>query len=167
MNMMLKSVAASAALLLAACAATPPTAPAKVVVIPTGWDAAYDKYYLAPAIRVGDTVILSGVPAARGDTYDEKVRGMFERVKSVLAAAGCDMSDVVEIDTYHSTPKDTAAFRQEFDEFLKIHHEYFPDRYPAWTAIGTTALLANGAVLEMRVTAVAGSGRKTEIHRQS
>lgn len=167
MNTKLKILAAAAALLLGGCATTQTTTPAKVVVIPTGWDAAYDKYYLAPAIRVGDTVVLSGVPAARGDTYDEKVRGMFERVKSVLAAAGCDMSDVVEIDTYHSTAKDTATFRQEFDAFLKIHHEYFPDRYPAWTAIGTTALLANGAVVEMRVTAVAGAGRKTEIHRQS
>ena len=92
---------------------------------------------------------------------------MFERLKGTLAAAGAELSDVVEIDTFHAQPKDTASFDEEFTRFAKIHHEYFPDHYPAWTAVGTTALLAEGAVVEMRVTAIVGSGKSVEHKRAS
>lgn len=155
---------APAILLLAGCAAAPP-APHQVIVIPAGADAAYDQYHYAPALRVGDTVIVSGIPAARGASYEEKVRNMFERLKKTLAAAGADLSDVVEIDTYHATVHDTPAFQKEFAEFLRVHQEYFGDRRPAWTAVGTTALLADGAVLEMRAVAVVGSGHDAEVKR--
>ena len=131
---------------------------AKTIVVPEGQDPNYDEYHYAPAIRVGDMVIVSGIPAARGDTYEAKVRNMFERLKKTLAAAGAGMSDVVELQSFHATVG-TEAFQKEFAELEKIHHEYFPDAYPAWTAVGTTALLAPGAVLELRALAIVGSGK--------
>ena len=150
--------------LLAACATNPPAAH-QTIVVPAGFERAYDSYHYAPVLRVGDTVIVSGLPAAKGATYEEKVRNMFERLKIFLAAAGAELSDVVEIDTFHAQARDTASFNEEFARFAKIHQEYFPGHYPAWTAVGTTALLAEGAVVEMRVTAVVGSGRSFEIRR--
>jgi hypothetical protein len=65
----------------------------------------------------------------------------------------------------HCLLRDTETFRKEFAELQRIHHEYFPSGYPAWTAVGTTALLAPGAVLEMRVVAIAGAGKNTEVKR--
>ena len=131
---------------------------AKAIVVPEGQDRNYDEYHFAPAIRVGDLVIVSGIPAAKGDTYQAKVRNMFERLKKTLAAAGAEMSDVVELQSFHMSAG-TEAFQKEFAELEKIHHEYFPEAYPAWTAVGTTALLAPGAVLEMRALAVIGAGK--------
>jgi enamine deaminase RidA (YjgF/YER057c/UK114 family) len=110
-------------------------------------------------------VIVSGIPAARGDTYEAKVRNMFERLKRTLAAAGADLTDVIELTTFHANARDTETFQKEFAEFSRIHHEYFPSGYPAWTAVGTTALLAPGAALEMRVVAVIGAGKRTEVKR--
>lgn len=154
-------VAAPLALALAACA----TAPGKTVVIPPGADRAYDDYHYAPAVRVGDTVIVSGIPSGPGATYDEQVKTLFERLKRTLEAAGASLADVVEITTYHAKVTDSASFQQEFERFLAVHQVYFPEGYPAWTAVGTTALLAPGAAVEMKVVAVVGSGKRLTVQR--
>ena len=155
-------IALTPSLLLAACA----TPPAKTIVIPPGNDAAYDTWHYAPAVRIGDTVIVSGIPAGPGDTYEARVRRMFERLRQTLEAAGASMSDVVEITTFHREPKDTKSFDEEFARFQPIHHEFFGDStYPAWTAVGTTALLAEGAPVEMRAVAVVGSGKGAKVQR--
>lgn len=129
--------------------------------------AAYHNWHYTPAVKVGDMVILSGIPAGPGDTYEAKVRAMFERAREQLEAAGASLADVVEIVTYHAEATDSESFRAEFARFAPIHHEYFPAHYPAWTAVGTTALLAPGAPVEMRVVAMIGSGRnpKADIPR--
>lgn len=162
MRSLRSSIALIPLLLLAACA----TPPAKTIVIPPGNDAAYDMWHYAPAVRVGDTVIVSGIPAGPGDTYEARVRRMFERLKLTLEAAGASMSDVVEITTFHREPKDTKSFDEEFARFQPIHDEFFRDStYPAWTAVGTTALLADGAPVEMRAVAVIGSGKGATVQR--
>ncbi|MBI3714393.1 MAG: hypothetical protein HY255_00155, partial [Betaproteobacteria bacterium] len=66
-------------------------APAKTIIIPDKRDVEYDSYHYAPAIRVGDTVILSGIPAGGPGTYQEQIRRMFRRVASTLEAAGAGM----------------------------------------------------------------------------
>lgn len=154
------------ALSASGCATNPiPPAPAKTVVIPSRFDPAYDDYHYAPAVRVGDTVIVSGIPAGPGGDYDARIRSMFERLKTTLEAAGATLDDVVEIDTFHVEPKDTPSFEAEFRRFLAIHKEYFTAGYPAWTAVGTTALLAQGAPVEMRAVAVVGSGERLAVQR--
>jgi enamine deaminase RidA (YjgF/YER057c/UK114 family) len=142
-----------------------PEGPARTIVVPAGSERAYDNWHYAPAVRVGDTVIVSGIPAGGADTYEGKIRNMFERTRKVLAAAGAEMADVVEIQTFHREARDTETFQKEFAEFLKVHQEFFPANYPAWTAVGTTALLAANAPVEMRVLAVIGSGKRTQVER--
>ena len=155
----------AACFVLLASAASIPAAVAgqasRTVVIPAGWDAAYDKYHYAPAIRVGDMVFVSGIPADQGATYEEKIHHLFEDLKNTLHAAGAQMEDVVEIDTFHSEVKDTAEFDAEFKTFTSVYNGYFPKGYPAWTAVGTTALLSPGAPVEMRAVAIIGSGRES------
>lgn len=164
MNSGLRLQATLLILTLSGCASQT-AVPMKTIYIPAGAEAIYDKYRYAPAIRTGDMVILSGIPASGPGSYEDKVRRMFERVKSTLALAGGDMSDIVEITTFHSGPKDTAAFDDEFARFLQIHAEYFPKgKYPAWTAIGNAVLLSPGAVVEMRVVAIIGSGAHFQVN---
>ena len=153
-------------LALAGCASAPPSG--KTVYVLAGKEDWYNKYHYAPALRAGDTLILSGIAAAGDGSYDDKVRRMFERMKAELALAGLTSADVVEVTTFHTVPKDTSAFDDEFDHFLKIHDEYFPaGNYPAWTAIGGIVLLAPGAVVEMRVVAVAGAGKSLKVDYES
>ncbi|HZH43481.1 MAG TPA: Rid family hydrolase [Lysobacter sp.] len=150
----------AAALAVIAAPASAQDAPTREHFAPRGLEAAYHDWHYTPVVKVGDTVIVSGIPAARGDTYEAKVRWMFEELKRHLATAGATMADVVELTSFHATPKDSAQFREEFAKFAPIHHEYFPDHYPAWSAVGTSALLANGAPVELRAVAVIGSGQR-------
>ena len=109
--------------------------------------------------RVGETVIVSGIPASGEGSYEEKIRRMYQRAQELLEAAGATIDDVVELTTFHAEPKDPAAFRQEFERYMPIHREFFGQHRPAWTAVGTTALLSPTAVVEMKIHAVVGSGK--------
>jgi enamine deaminase RidA (YjgF/YER057c/UK114 family) len=137
--------------------------PTREHLAPAGWEGSYHEFHYTPVVKVGDMVIVSGIPAMRGDSYEAKVRWMFEQLQAHLHSAGAALADVVELTSFHAGPQDTAAFRTEFEQFAKIHHEYFPDHYPAWTAVGTTALLAAGAPVEMRVVAMIGSGKAPKV----
>lgn len=147
---------ACAALSGSASAAGAP--PSREHFAPPGWEGSYHRWHYSPVVKVRDMVIVSGIPAACGDTYEAKVRWMFEQLRAHLASAGATFADVVELTSFHAGPKTTAEFEAEFARFAPIHHEYFPDHYPAWTAVGTTALLAEGAPVELRVVAIVGSG---------
>jgi enamine deaminase RidA (YjgF/YER057c/UK114 family) len=148
---------------LSGCSAPQP--PAKIAILPPGRERNYDEYHFAPAVRVGDLVIVSGIPAAVGDSYEEKIAWMFERLKATLEASGATLDDVVEITTFHRDPKDTQTFQQEFDRFLAVHRTYFRNGYPAWTAVGATALLSPSAPVEMRAVAIIGAGRGARVQR--
>ena len=135
---------------------------AREIHVPAGWECAYEFGY-APVLRVGDRVIISGVPNGGPGSYEERTRRMYERARELLAAAGADFSDVVEVLTFHRAPADTAEFRAEFDKYMPIHKEFFGDHRPAWTAVGTTVLLSGSADVEMRLEAVAGSGAASRV----
>ena len=149
----------TALLLAAALPATAADPPSREHFAPRGMEASYHAWHYSPVVKVGDTVTVSGIPAGRGDTYEAKVRNMFEALKAHLATAGATLADVVEITTFHAGPTDAQAFGAEFEKFAPIHHEYFPDHYPAWSAVAVSALLQPGAPVEMRAVAVIGSGR--------
>ncbi|MBL8514150.1 MAG: hypothetical protein JNJ55_09200, partial [Betaproteobacteria bacterium] len=75
------------------------------------------------------------------------------------------MADVIEIQTFHVNAKNSEDFNKEFVEFLEVHKEFFTENYPAWTAIGNAALLAPGAVVEMRVEAMIGAGKNARVEK--
>jgi enamine deaminase RidA (YjgF/YER057c/UK114 family) len=62
-----------------------------------------------------------------------------------------EMDEVVSMTTYHVDIADLEGFRAIKDEF--IHPPY-----PAWTAVGVTALAAPEMLIEIAVVAIAGSG---------
>jgi enamine deaminase RidA (YjgF/YER057c/UK114 family) len=164
-----RALIAAAVLAVTLVLAAPPNAAAgsdveRTIHVPEGWEGAYDFGY-APVVRVGDMVIVSGVPAGGDGRYEEKVRGMYRRVEELLAAAGASIDDVVELTTFHTTPRDSQQFWEEFERYMPIHREFFGEHRPAWTAVGTTVLLSGSASVEMRVVAVAGSGAASRVVR--
>lgn len=146
-------------LLIAAPAAAQTPSPTREHLAAPGHEAAYHEWHYSPVVKVGDTVTVSGIPAAGPGTYEEKVRRMFVALGRELEQAGASYADVVELTSFHVGPTDPTSFQAEFARFAPIHHEFFPAHYPAWTAVGTTALLAPGAVVELRAVAVIGSGK--------
>jgi len=104
----------------------------------------------ADAVVSNGIVYLSGVPAylAPGEKDAEKayVRA-FEDLGKTLKRAGVSFDDVVSMTTYHTDP---AA---QLETFAKVKARYIKSPPPAWSAIGTTALLQPGALVEITLVA--------------
>lgn len=88
----------------------------------------------SPAIRSGDLVFVSGQASVdeRGaivsGTFAEEMRRSMENLRTVLAAAGCGMDDVVQVRAY----VDDAAHLAEYNE---LYREYFSEPLPARTTL--------------------------------
>ncbi|MBX3510569.1 MAG: hypothetical protein KF700_05160 [Hyphomonadaceae bacterium] len=140
------------AALLAACAAQAQTPAPVEHITPPGWERARDDYHYTPAVRAGDFVFVSGVPAGRApgeESDDPGYDRAFRAIAGLLAAAGADWSDVVEMTTYHTD------LPSQFAAFSAVKDRYVSAPYPAWTAIDIDRLLPDGASVEIRVTAYA------------
>lgn len=156
--LLLSTLAAS--LLLAACAnPARRDAAGQLIVIPPGHERAYRDYHYAPAVRVGEHVFVSGIPSGGPGSEAERLERMLQRLKSVLEASGATLADVVEVTTYHTNVATAQEFQAAFARFLKVHSAHFTGHYPAWSAVGVTALLSPGAEIELSARAIVGSGR--------
>jgi enamine deaminase RidA (YjgF/YER057c/UK114 family) len=126
----------------------------KKSIIPSDVSAKYDKWHFSPAVESGGFVFVSGCTGTRPDGTNskdikEQFRQAFRAVEMSLIEAEVTLSDVVEIVTYHVGLKD------HFRDFVLIKDEFIKEPYPAWTAIGVSELAADGAVIEIKVTAKA------------
>jgi enamine deaminase RidA (YjgF/YER057c/UK114 family) len=128
----------------------------RTLINPPGSEPLYDNFHFSAAVRVGDTIWVSGqtgldatMRPAKGMTAQARLA--FEGVKRALAAGGASLGDVVELTTFH------IDLRGELAEFTAVKDEYFPSDYPAWTAVGVTQLAAEALRVEIRAVAVVGS----------
>ncbi|NUO77040.1 MAG: RidA family protein [Lysobacter sp.] len=142
-----------------AASQSPADAPTRVHLAPAGWEGSYHDIHYTPVLRIGDRVIVSGIPASEGADDEAKIRWAFQQLEAHLKRAGATLEDVVELNSFH-VAQDHEEFRRRVEPVLKVHREFFKDHYPAWTAVGTTALFSKGAPMEIRAEAVIGSGRR-------
>ncbi|TFH42576.1 MAG: RidA family protein [Lysobacterales bacterium] len=105
------------------------------------------------AIRVGDTVYLSGFVGAYpgskrlGETVEKQVRLIFENAQEALEAHGARLSDVVRMTMYFTDRDGTWPILD------KVRREIFSDQPPTSTGVGVTKLDLD-AVLEIEMIAV-------------
>lgn len=100
------------------------------------------------AVIHGDTVWLSGVVATPQEG-DEGMKPAFHRAFAQLGRTlerlGADWEDVLEVQTFHT---DMAA---QIYEFADVKNEYIKAPFPAWTAIGVSALYEPEALVEIKL----------------
>lgn len=128
----------------------------KQLVNPPGTEDIYRTRHFSQAIRVGNTVWVSGQVGRdengnMADTIEKQCRLAFQRLEAVLAEAGGSLTDVVELVTFHTSMEDFPVFRQ-------VKSEFFTEQYPAWTAVGVSELALPEFLVEIKATAVIGSG---------
>lgn len=111
---------------------------------------------LTPALRVGDTVYVSGqVPVdaqgriVGGDVGAQTVQ-VLENLERQLKAAGATRADVVK------TLVILTDVKRDFASMNAVYAEFFPDPMPARSTIG--AELAIDALVEIEAVAIIGSG---------
>ena len=119
----------------------------KQIIIPAGMQGAYDHMHFAPAVKVGDTVYVSG---QAGIKADGKVA---EKIALVLEAAGGTINDIVELESFH-----VGDMVADTPTIFKVKDQYLTRDYPAWSAFGVTMLAVPGLLVEIKAVAVIGSG---------
>jgi reactive intermediate/imine deaminase len=107
------------------------------------------------AVRAGGLIFLAGQTpvdenaqlVGEGDIRAQ-TRQVFENMKTVLANAGSSLDDLVEVVSYNTNMADLMAVAE-------VKAEYLTKDFPAWTAIGVTALAFPGQLIEIKAVAVA------------
>lgn len=123
-------------------------------IIPAGMEAVYEKIGYAPAIKVGDTVYLSGQIGRDAamqlvEDRDAQIVQAFENLKRVLEAAGASLADVVDLTSFHTDMRDLPLFMQVRDRYFHAHPR------SAWTAVGAHMLGGSpGYIVEIKAVAV-------------
>lgn len=119
-------------------------------------------YKFSPAVRAGDYIFFSGVVAgARDDkpldrdAYKDQVRRAFAALGRTLKAAGAGFEDVAKIRTFHvfDSPLITIPKQDQVLAIAEVKGEFIPEPHPAWTAVGTTALLPDRGLVEIEIVA--------------
>lgn len=121
-------------------------------IVPDSMKIISERFHYSPGVLAGNVLYLAGQVGRNDDlsvimdTEAQYVRA-FENVGTVLAAAGGSFADIVDLVTYHTEMRDLALF-------MEVKGRYFTKDFPAWTAIGTTALAMPGLSVEIKATAI-------------
>lgn len=171
----MKRLVATIAALLTGCAEAPqpvelpppgtrviPTIDGAVYIADEDFQQDYDADGYAPVRRVGDLVYISGVIVRRRDgegndvtAFKNQVRRAFRRLNLELKAAGLGFENVAMVNTFHvwSSPNFAGARDEQFKAFAEAKNEFMRPPYAAWTAVGTTGLLSDSAIVEIQLVA--------------
>ena len=106
---------------------------------------------LSPAVRFGELVFVAGqtgrhpATGAVGKDVREQTRFALERIKTILAAAGTSLDNVLTVTTHLVKREDLADYNEEYGK-------YFPADKPARTTVEVT-LNSPELLVEITVTA--------------
>lgn len=106
--------------------------------------------FLSNAVRVGNTLYLSGQLGLRGERgIQPETRATMESIKSILEANGGTMDDVVKCTVF-------LADFAEWGAMNEIYAPYFPKHRPARSAVAVNGMAGNARV-EIECMAVIGA----------
>ena len=122
-------------------------------IIPAGMEAIYRDIGYAPAVRVDNTLYISGQIGRDAqmrlvEAREAQFVQVFENLKTVLHAAGADFDDIVDVTSFHTDMRDLPLF-------MEVKDRYLTRDFPAWTAIGAAQLCGvAGYIVEIKAVAV-------------
>lgn len=135
--------------------------PGGAVIIPSApYERAIEVGY-APARRAGDVLYVSGAIVGRApgegtDTaaFEGQVRRTLRQLDATVRAAGGTLDDVAMIRSFHvwEGPNFTGTRMEQIEVISRVWREFSQGPRPAWTAVGTTGLLAPDGIVEIELT---------------
>ena len=125
---------------------------AHVPIVTAVWADFYKETRIPAALRVGDTLRVTGHTGESGDGVfssdpETQIRQVFHNIALTLDEAGAKWSNVVEINSYH-----VGLLEQKPYSGWPLN--FIVDPYPAWTAVGVTELVLPEAVVEISCVAM-------------
>lgn len=117
-----------------------------------GYRAAFEKYGFSPAVKSRGFLFISGQVGARPDgSAPEDVAGQSEwalkRIKELLRIAGLDLSDLVDVTSYHVDIEETLS------DFMEVKQRFIKSPFPAWSIIGISGLSRPELKVEIKAVA--------------
>jgi enamine deaminase RidA (YjgF/YER057c/UK114 family) len=112
------------------------------------------RYTFSPAVRVGNLLFIAGTTAgdehgvivSPGDIVGQ-TRYIYQKFARILAEVGAGFEHVVETTDYFTTT-------ENYGKTADVRREFFRPPYPAATGVHVTALLREGALIEIKAVAV-------------
>ncbi len=127
--------------------------PTRDAIVPAVWAPFYAETSIPAAVRVGETLRLTGHTGEIADgsfptDAETQIRQVFHNIELTLAEAGARWADVVEINSFH------VGLANQAEALLRVAAEFLEDPFPAWTAVGVTELIIPEAVVEISCVVV-------------
>lgn len=122
------------------------------LVNPPGTEGIYESFKFSQAVVAGGRVDVAGQVGVTPqmtipDDITGQARQAFTNLQTVLEAAGSSLAGVTQLTMYYTDIKDSQAVDEVFSEF-------FPERYPARTAVQVVSLVLPQLRLEIQASAV-------------
>jgi enamine deaminase RidA (YjgF/YER057c/UK114 family) len=126
---------------------------AHIPIVPGVWADFYKETRIPAALRVGDTLRVTGHTGETAESVfstdpESQIRQVFRNIAHTLDGAGANWSNVVEMNSYH------VGLVQQSEALLRVAAEFLVDPYPTWTAVGVTELILPEAVVEISCVAM-------------
>ena len=125
----------------------------KQLIIPDGTDV--DTMVIAPAVRVGDMLYLSGTAGfdaamgkLAGADIESQARQAMKNLGRVLDAAGSSWDKVIKVNCF------LVRAQEDFAGWNTVFKEIFPKNPPARTTVGGDIAM-DGALIEVELIAIA------------
>ena len=124
----------------------------KKPIVPKKFSHYYSNLHFSPAVESQGFIFCSGATGTRPDgsiseSPEIQFRDAFETVQLYLNEVGLSFDNVVEMTTYH------IHLREHLEVFKAVKDEFVKEPYPAWSAIGVSEFITEGALVEIRVIA--------------
>jgi len=122
-------------------------------VVPDTARNSYDQFHFSQGVVANGMLLASGVIGtdASGKVPEddkEEFRLAWQGIAKLLEEAGSGLDCIVEYTSYH------VDMLPHLGHFMSVRDEFLKEPWPAWTAIGVSALAARGARVEIKVTAL-------------
>lgn len=120
---------------------------------PDGTQTIFERFGYSAARRAGDFIYISGQIGLAPDGSIPKdavtqIRCAFDRLGLVLASAGANFDDLIELVSYH------VGLSSHLSRFVEIKRDYVPeDPPPAWTILEVAGLARPGLIIELKAVA--------------
>ena len=124
-------------------------------IVPPSLKATSETYQFAPAVRIGDQILISGIVGVDAEgrlppDFRSQAENIFTTLEAILNEAGATLDDVASLNSYH-----VGDIHSQLREFVDIKATRIRPSHPTWTGVGVTQLGAPGALLEVSAVAVA------------
>src|SRR3981189_218907 len=127
----------------------PPMPKTFTAIVPLSLKAASETYQFAPAVRIGDQILISGIVGFDAEgrlppDFRSQAENLFTTLEALLTEAGAALDDVASLSSYH-----VGDLHSQLRELVDIKATRIRPPHPAWTGVGGAQIGVPGALLEI------------------